>query len=221
MGTRGVIGTLKDGVLHASYQQYDTYPTSTGVGLQKEMQETLDLVEHDQTALSFLDHNDPESLFDYLAPLVANMTYVNASDKPTREQADKYGMFLNAGVSTGDDWYAQLRGQQGSLMKRLRAGIATEDTAFVKNSLFCEWGYIFDLDAKKVLILRGFNTRKDAQWQHARLSPSDIKEQKEKAKSYPNGGRSIYYGVSVLWTGTMDEFLKAAMKDIEALEVDA
>lgn len=210
MGTRGVIGTLYKEVLHASYQQYDTYPTSTGKDLQKEMQENLEAIG---------ENADPEDIFAYLAQLVEGMTYVNASEKPTKEQASTYAEFLNSKVSTGDDWYSQLREQQGSLMKRLRAGIATEDTTFVKDSLFCEWGYVFDLDAKKVLILRGFNTREDAQWEHARLSPAQIKGQKEKAKRHTDG--SVYYGVSVLWTGTMDEFLKAEMKDIEALEVDA
>jgi hypothetical protein len=209
MGTRGVIGTLRNKVLHASYQQFDTYPTSTGVDLQREMQEIIE------------EGHEPENLFGYMAPLVDKMTYVNAGEKPTKEQATTYAEFLNAGVSTGDDWYAQLRNQQGGLMKRLNAGIATEDTQFIKDSLFCEWGYIFDFDAEKVLILRGFNTRKDAQWEHARLSPAQIKGQKDKAKSYPKGERSIYYGVTVLWTGTMDEFLKVEMKDIEALEVDA
>jgi len=210
MGTRGVIGTLYKGALHASYQQFDTYPTSTGADLQKEMQENLEAIGANA---------DPEDIFAYLAQLVEGMTYVKASEKPTREQADKYGMFLNKGVSTGDDWYAQLREQQGSLMKRLNAGIATEDTTFLKDSLFCEWAYIFDLDAKKVLILRGFNTREDAQWEHARLTPAMLKEQKEKAERQSD--RSIYYGVSVLWTGTMDEFLTADMTAVEALEVDA
>jgi hypothetical protein len=219
MGTRGVIGTLHDKVLHASYQQFDTYPTSTGVELQKEMRETLDLVEHDQTALSFLDHENPESLFDYLAPLVGNMTYVDADKHPTEEQAEKYSQFLNSNVSTGDDWYSQLREQQGSLMKRLRSGIATEDTAFIKDSLFCEWGYIFDLDDRKVIILRGFNNHEDKQWAHARLSPSEVKGQKDKAKRHSDG--SVYYGCSALWTGTMTEFLAVDMKDVEALEVDA
>jgi hypothetical protein len=104
-------------------------------------------------------------------------------------------------------------------MLRLNAGIATEDTRFVKDSLFCEWGYIFDFDAKQVLILRGFNTREDTQWQHARLSPAEIKEQKGKAERYPNGDRPIYYGCAVLWTGTMDEFMKLDMRLVEEMEV--
>lgn len=209
MGTRGVIGTLKGGVLKASYQQYDTYPTSTGKDLQMEMAEIIE------------EGYEPEDLFGYMAPLVDKMTYVKASDKPTREQAKEYAALLNKGVSTGDDWYAQLREQQGSLMKRLNWGIATDDTTFVKDSLFCEWGYIFDFDAQKVLILRGFNTREDAQWEHARISPVMLNEQKEKADKFPGGGRGIYYGVSVLWTGTMEDFLKLEMEAVEALEVDA
>lgn len=209
MGTRGVIGTLKDGVLHASYQQFDTYPTSTGVDLQTEMAEVIER------------GYEPEEIFGYLGQLVDEMIYVKADENPTREQADKYSQFLNRNVSTGDDWYAQLREQQGSLMRRLDAGIATEDTGFVKDSLFCEWGYIFDVDAGKVLILRGFNNHEDKQWEHARLSPAEIKEQVDKSERHPPGERSIYYGVSVLWTGTMDEFLKADMKAIEGLEVDA
>ncbi len=207
MGTRGVIGTLHNKVLHASYQQFDTYPTSTGVELQKEMQEVVER------------GYEPEETFDYLRKLVDEMIYVDADKKPTPEQALKYSQFLNSNVSTGDDWYSQLREQQGSLMKRLDAGIATEDTAFIKDSLFCEWGYIFDLDDRKVIILRGFNNHEDKQWAHARLSPSEVKGQKDKAKRHSDG--SVYYGCSALWTGTMTEFLAVDMKDVEALEVDA
>lgn len=210
MGTRGVVGTLKDGVLHASYQQFDTYPSSTGVDLQTEMQETLD---------SIGENTDPGDLFPFMAQLVDKMTYVEADKKPTPEQLAEYRHSHDPSVSTGDDWYALLRKHQGSLMKRLNAGIATEDTAFVKDSLFCEWGYVFDFDAQKVLVLRGFNTREDKQWEHARLSPAQVKVQKDKAKRHTDG--SAYYGVSVLWTGTMEEFLKVDMTALEAIEVDA
>lgn len=212
MGTRGVVGTLKDGVLHASYQQFDTYPTSTGVALQTEMKETLDVIG---------DNTDPADLFPFMAQLVNKMTYVEADKKPTPEQLAEYRHSHDPSVSTGDDWYALLRKHQGSLIKRLNAGIATEDTAFVKDSLFCEWAYVFDFDAEKVLILRGFNNREDKQWEHARLSPAQIKAETEKVKKFPKGERSIYYGVSVLWTGTMEEFLAMDMQAVEALEVDA
>lgn len=212
MGTRGVVGTLKDGVLHASYQQFDTYPTSTGVELQTEMQETLD---------SIGENTDPGDLFPFLAQLVSSMTYVEADKKPTEADMAKFADSLDTRVSTGDDWYALLRKHQGSLMKRLNAGIATEDTAFVKDSLFCEWGYVFDFDAQKVLVLRGFNTREDKQWEHARLSPAQKKAQVDKSKRQPPGQRDVYYGVSVLWTGTMEEFLKVDMTALEAIEVDA
>lgn len=209
MGTRGVIGTLKDGVLHASYQQYDTYPSGTGADLQRELKAVME--EEDLVV-------DPEDLFDHLAPLVDKMTYVEASEKPTREQADRYSMFLNRKVSTGDDWYAQLREQQGSLMKRLNAGIATESTTFIKDSLFCEWGYIFDFDARKVLILRGFNHHEDKQWEHARLDEAGMAKAKQAAERV---GSQPYLGVSAFWTGTMEEFLNASMEAVEALEVDA
>jgi hypothetical protein len=213
MGTRGVIGTLRNKVLHAAYQQFDTYPTSTGVDLQKELKSRIEwTVEQEITA---------DDLFTSLAPLVDKMTYVDSSEKPTQEQAEKYAQFLTKGVSTGDDWYAQLREQQGSLMKRLEAGIATDEPGFVKDSLFCEWGYIFDFDEEKVLILRGFNTREDAQWVHARLDPSAVRKKVRESKDYPINDRAIYYGCAVLWTGTMAEFLELDMTAIEALEVDA
>jgi hypothetical protein len=167
------------------------------------------------------ENTDPEDLFPFLAQLVTKMTYVEADEKPTPEQAKTHAMFLNIRVSSGDDWYAQLREQQGSLMKRLNAGIATEETAFIKDSLFCEWGYIFDFDDRKVIILRGFNNHEDKQWEHARLSPSQLKAKKDKLKNYPVGERQVYYGCSALWTGTMTEFLAVDMADIEALEVDA
>lgn len=53
------------------------------------------------------------------------------------------------------------------------------------------------------------------------MSPAQKKAQVDKSKRQPPGQRDVYYGVSVLWTGTMEEFLKVDMTALEAIEVDA
>lgn len=203
MGTRGLVGTIRNGVLKGSYQQYDSYPTGTGADLQKELRQALD--EDDRVS-------EPEDLFDLFAPLVDKMIYVEADSKPTKEQFETYAGSFDPKVSTGDDWYALLRGNHNSLVKKLRTGVMTDDTDFLKDSLFCEWAYVFDFDTRKVLILRGFNNDPSKQWEHCTLTAAEEEEQKAKAAKI---GSSPYYGCTLIATLSMAEFLAMDMKAFE------
>ena len=185
MGTRGIIGVVQDGVMKGSYNQYDMYPTGVGRDLQKE----LDGVG-----------------FEEISRRARKMRWVNEDATPTAAERKKYAEYFE-NVSTGKDWYSLLRDQQGSLMKRLRAGIATDGTEFAKDSLFCEWGYIFDCDTEKVVILKGFNVDARDQYEHC------VKDMTDWAAEYV--GEKPYCGCRQLWTGTLDEFWALDMETLE------
>jgi hypothetical protein len=197
MGTRGLIGTIADDALHGSYNQFDMYPTGVGIRLQNELR-------------SFMAENEIaiDDLPGALLPMVRKMRYVNAQDNPTTEELMALSDTHDRGVSTGIDWYSALRECQGSLIRQLIVGIATDQPDFLQNSLFCEWSYIFDLDAKRVLILMGFNKDPDKQWERARV---DV----DKWKPGFEGDKLDYFGCTLAWEGSLPEFLALDMSQLE------
>jgi hypothetical protein len=197
MGTRGLIGTLHKGDLHGSYSQYDMYPTGTGVALQNELRDFT--AKHELT----VDH-----LWSALRVPLAEMRYVRDSDEPTADELADLKDTHDASVSTGADWYSALRKNQGSLLRQLTTGIATDQPDFLQDSLFCEWAYIFDFDEKRVLILKGFNQKPEKQWERARV---DVQAWKPRFE----GDKLEYYGCTLAWTGTMPEFLTLDMEELE------
>jgi len=52
--------------------------------------------------------------------------------------------------------YHRLRDLQGELKMSLEAGELIDDHNFPLDSLFCEWGYLVDLDAETFEVYRGF-----------------------------------------------------------------
>lgn len=192
MGTRGLIGFILNGDLNGSYCQYDMYPSGVGRALQLELAGTDILT---------------ESIFAELRPMAARMQTVKASDTPTEEQK-KALRHLHENVSTGNDFYAYLRKNHGTLLGVLKTGIMTNDSDFIQDSLFCEWAYIFDFDKETVHILKGFNQHRSAEWKHARAPEEMIRQQLERREE-------PYYGCSLFWTGTMGEFLALDMKALE------
>lgn len=67
--------------------------------------------------------------------------------------------FLNSGVGERrdrPDWYQLLRHTQGRPDLILEAGYIEDASQFPTESLFAEWGYIVDLDAKAFEAYKGF-----------------------------------------------------------------
>lgn len=47
---------------------------------------------------------------------------------------------------SGKEWYHELRDKQGHLRELLEGGVMTDAKDFPLDSLFCEWGYLVNLD---------------------------------------------------------------------------
>lgn len=190
MGTRSAIAIVIDGNVKASCNHFDGYPTGVGADLQKELQGV--------------------DLWD-MAGSVREMDWVNASDEVIERdalRAQKVGYDFDPSVGNRGGYYSLLRNDHGSLVKRIGLGLATDESEFPKDSLFCEWCYLFNFDTKEVEILEGFNS------DEAKQHPLFAFKREDWEPSYP-GEKIEYWAVSPKWKGSLEEFLALDMSTLE------
>lgn len=143
MGTRGLYGFRMNGVEKFTYNHYDSYPDCLGLEVAK-----------------FCEITSVEEMKD----IFSRIQMVKESGKPTPEQIEACAAFTNLGVSRGttDDWYCLLRELQGELnkLKEIPGTIYMIDSHdFIKDSLFCEYAYIIDLDNEELEFWVGFQRK--------------------------------------------------------------
>jgi hypothetical protein len=180
MGTRSAIAIVKDGKMKASYNHYDGYPTGVGADLQRELQGVS---------------------WDEIKAKASTLVWVDSAETPTPEHVAAVaaaGFKPDPTVGKGGDYYSLLREQHGSLMGRLKVGVATDESTFPTDSLFCEYAYLFDLDKEVVEILKGLN--KNRSKEH-RLCVSEE--------------GADYKGCARWWKGSLEEFLALDMAALE------
>lgn len=141
MGTRGLIGFRYQNKDYLTYNRFDSYPDSLGFNILEELGAMLS--------------------FNKLKKAVEKITLVTEDSKPTFEQrldVAKEFWDLSVGNQTPDSWYCLLRNAQGKLYSyysgKLKYMIDSHE--FIKDSLFCEWVYIVNLDTMQLEVWRGF-----------------------------------------------------------------
>lgn len=143
MGTRGCYGFRKGGADKLTYNHYDSYPSGLGADVVRFCKET-----------SIEEINE---IFDRIV-LVDNGT------PPTKEQIVECIGYYNSSVSERkpEDWYCLLREAQGNL-NAYKSGLRymIDDHDFIKDSLFCEYAYIINLDTNCLEFWRGFQNKPD------------------------------------------------------------
>jgi hypothetical protein len=183
MGTRGAFGFRIDGEDKLAYNQYDSYPTGLG----------LSMIVACKTYP-----------FEQLLAAADSLEVIDSSKPPTEEQKQKCreAGTVNLGVSnqSEDDWYCLLRNAQGDIDSYVQGKVPFLDNSagFLKDSLFCEWAYIINIDDKTLEIYKGFNKNPKAPGRYAALSEP---------------GNSGYYGVRLFRTLALSELYKS---DIDA-----
>lgn len=166
MGTRGIVGVVIDGEIKVAYNHYDSYPSALGIN-----------------TLTFA-RTMPEDM----RAQARRLTAVDEDVPPTAEQIEQLQQYADRGVSTGEltDWYVLLRNTQGDLGKILKAGFYVSATDFARDSLFCEYGYVLDLDTLTFEAYRGFVRAPHTQGQFAALGALPLREwQIEAGKTEP------------------------------------
>lgn len=162
MGTRGLCGFVVDGEVRSSYNHFDSYPSGLGA----------ELVEQ----IGFLTK---ESTVDELKEKVRNIFFVDDEDEEvTPEYIEKYKKYYDASVGDTSGpltWYQLLRNTQGDLIANIDSGIMINNNAFANDSLFCEWGYLVNLDTKMFEVYRGFQKKvhMDGRFADADYEPDD------------------------------------------------
>jgi hypothetical protein len=154
MGTRGIWGFYKDGDTKVTYNHLDSYPTWLG--------------EHIREFVDGHDISEMKTIFDKIIMVDEH------NSEPTQEQIDECSEYLSLSVSSQSekDWYCLLRNSHGdpeAYANGLRYMI--ESQMFLQDSLFCEWGYILNLDDESVEVYRGFQKKSDAKTRYKVSSP--------------------------------------------------
>lgn len=143
MGTRGLYGFRKNNKDKVTYNHWDSYPRWLG-----------------NNVLRFINGHTIEELEN----ICEKMILVNENDKPTDEQIEKCKKYADLTVSNKgyNDWYCLLRGSQGDLEpwgEDLDYIIDNHD--FIKDSLFCEYAYIINLDTYELEFFKGWQKTPD------------------------------------------------------------
>ncbi len=145
MGTRGLYGLRKNGIDKCTYNHYDSYPDWLG-----------------REVLKFCATNN----FNRLSTFFNNIEMVREDDVPTTLHIAicKQNGYANFNVSSQSetDWYCLLRNLQGNFkeytecINRYYTVFMIDDIDFIKDSLFCEYAYIINLDNKSLEFYVGF-----------------------------------------------------------------
>ena len=143
MGTRGLWGFRKDGKDKLTYNHFDSYPDCLG-----------------HTIVEFLKKHTKKELED----IAKRIVLVDEDKLATAEAMVLCKKYCDTGVSTQQitDWNCLLRGAQGcpeAYADGLRFMI--DDAEFIKNSLFCEYAYIINLDDNVLEYWVGFQKKPD------------------------------------------------------------
>lgn len=151
MSTRGLYGVRKNGVDKCTYNHFDSYPSGLGSGV-----------------VSFCANNSVENLNKFFD----NIVLVLENSIPTEaqiEECQKAG-YVDLSVSTQSttDWYCLLRNLQGNFeeyqtcIDEDNKIYMTDGVDFIKDSLFCEYAYIINLDDEVLEFYEGFQKEPQA-----------------------------------------------------------
>lgn len=178
MSTRGLVGFVVNDAVKATYNHFDSYPNGLGLDVVKFVQGLKNVSEASEHAQAII--------------------LVSEEDEPTPEQVQRITGQSTPDAAVGGDWYAWLRDAQGDLAEYLRLGFMIDNKDFGRNSLFCEWGYLVNLDTKTVEVYRGFQ-----------------KDPHSEGRWAGNGPENGYYGIRLIKTIPFTQLTEDAMSEIE------
>ena len=144
MGTRGLVGWVVDGEVKASYNHWDSYPSGLGKAVLHYVAQRLDTAEtwvKKVREVEVIKGSDEEPASPELAQRAQALGLVNTDV---------------GGPSDSITIYQAVRDAQGRLDLFEQLGAIPDSVEFAKDSLFCEWAYLVNLDDGVVEVYRGF-----------------------------------------------------------------
>ena len=180
MGTRGIIGFYHRGRTYGAFNAMDSDPEYLGIEV-----------------INYLRRTNICELREKMSTIIV----VDPDKKPTPKAID-ICRSAYTGTKTPISWNELLRSVQSFDVFDLPYMI--NNKSFLYNSLFCEWAYIINLDAKTLEIYKGLN-KKIGKGRYA-----DIPEENKKPVTF-NNGRVLpwdgYYGVRLIKTYSLKSIL--------------
>jgi hypothetical protein len=196
MGTRGIHGFCYKGKLKITYNQYDMYPTGVGSDLVEELME--------------FSREDLIAAFKRIRMVKGN---------PSKANQERYRKIADLGVSKQEtgDWYCLLRQCQGTLRPWVTGEVSWKSydsekghklhkvkldkpvghmldaSDFPTDSLFCEWGYIVNLDNNTFEVYQGSQKASHNSGRFAKLKVEQ-----------PEHRTSVYYPIKLVATFDLD-----------------
>lgn len=155
MSTRGFLSFAVDGEIKTAYNHHDSYPDWLGTNV-----------------LDWAHGVDIEAATEAARAL----RVVTDADEPTDDDIARLAPYTNTGVGgRGErpDWYQLLRETQGHPAAMLDAGAIEDASSFPTDSLFAEWGYVVDLDARALEVYVGFQRAPHGEGRFASPTPND------------------------------------------------
>lgn len=147
MGTRGIYGLRKNKKDKTSYNHYDSYPSCLG-------EQMFDYIKR----RSIEEMND---LYDRLM-LVDENKKISELTKEEKNGLEILFSYDDKNELIDEDMYSLLRNFQGDLENYDRyhtVNIMCDNHDFIKDSLFCEYGYIINLDTNELEVFEGFQKK--------------------------------------------------------------
>lgn len=141
MSTRGFLGFVADEHETITYVHFDAYPSGLGADVLKWARTVTD--------------------WDAVRQQAASLIHIDGDAMPTDEQRAALARYAKPGVGgskddPGEEWYRLLHGTFGDPAATLASGYAPHAPDWPGDSLFCEWGYLVDLDAETFEVYQGF-----------------------------------------------------------------
>jgi hypothetical protein len=193
MGTRGTYGFREDGTDKLTYNHFDSYPSGLG-----------------DTIVKFINCTTDEQL----RAIATEMVMVDEETPASPDQIEQCKEYFDGSVGTRQitDWYGLLRAAQGEPMEYVKGlRFMVDNHSFTKDSLFCEYGYIVNIDEGVLEFYKGFNKNPDADGRYARLTEDEVHDMG-------------YVGIELMKTYTFDEIrngdLTAIVAEMEKLCCD-
>lgn len=150
MGTRHLICVVKNGEYKiAQYGQWDGYPEGQGVDILQFISdpENLTSLEDNLSKIRFLELDGRDKAFmdeyEKNAP-----TWSNEPDNRTEEQARWFRTYMSRDIGAGILSNVAHSEDEEILLEN--------SVDFAADGLFCEWGYVIDLDNRTFEVYKGF-----------------------------------------------------------------
>lgn len=208
MSTRGTIGVRYDGQDKLIYNHGGSYPDGLG---DKTYRDIKVAIEQHQTNGGTLD-----ALIGRWREQAIAARLIDRDSEPTEAEKQRCRdldlVDLRVSDRSENDWYCLLRNAQGKLLKLLEVGLFLNGNNFILDSLFCEWGYILNLDTVELEVYKGFQKQPHQEGRYAGITTKveeyEQRNQKRKARyedTHPVD-LYVYYPCALIATIAIREF---------------